>query len=478
MQSAENYLFKVDEILHLFKSALVRQKGSTKISYKKAVTSFECFILSSRLQSTLFDTALLEQWYFTTRRNGATFNTALFYFNILSGLYKSVSEKKSKAVDIFKPLRDRINRLDSDKEILIDNSKKIDALISRNIDKEPDPEKALYKDISLFSLLSGDFDFSALSSLKKENVDLLAPALKEIALRHISPTRKYVFPLDQTKFTKKQLKENLDQKLTTFLKSYGFSVKISAEDTLRGIWANLALNSGISPDAVIAFLGKAPSSCPLLALCSPGEIKPGQKEELLEGVRSQFKTETPSWYAMQLRQGVKYDDLRKRLAQVAADSGTSVLKTFYPVEEISRKIGKRLTKEEKPVIGNIVFFRSLPCEVYPLFRNIWEIAWCYRDKSTPGNPYAVIRDAEMDIFRKAIGMFTPEFEVAPTGELPLKPGDKVVIIDGQFTDMMARVIKPEPKPSEAGTTVYRVMLSDIAGKWSLSLDARLLRPVS
>ena len=170
---------------------------------------------------------------------------------------------------------------------------------------------------------------------------------------------------------------------------------------------------------------------------------------------------------MRLRRGVRFDKLRTRVEMAAERLPRP--EVYYPYEEISRRIGKRIEYKRKPVIGDIVFFRYRATEIPGLFREIGDVAWCYRI----GGEYAAIPAESMRRFQQAVGMFTPDYEVGEGGALTLRENEKVVVLGGMFSGLEGEVM--EAMKTEKGV-VYRLRLfgesNDI--EWRLA-DPALLR---
>lgn len=243
------------------------------------------------------------------------------------------------------------------------------------------------------------------------------------------------------------------------------------KNSIRSFWGALALHIGIRADMVLGFFGSAPPNLGILSLAAPKELDPEERHSMVRRVALSFRGEQPSWFAMRLRPKVKYETLIQRFATLSGEVPMPEL--FYPCEEITKKIRRKLVWEGKPVIRDIVFFKIRKSEIYPLFTRIYDLAWCYRNPGgQPGN-YASIPPKAMDSFREAIGFLTPDFEVAPSGEMALLPGDKVVILDGDYAMKKATVLKAAEE--DDGTKIFRVSLLHNNGHWDIGIDARLLK---
>ncbi len=201
---------------------------------------------------------------------------------------------------------------------------------------------------------------------------------------------------------------------------------------------------------------------------------------------------------MSLRPGVRFTQVCRRI-QLLTESKNSPfrglggsqgldIQLFYPSEEITRAIGKKIVTRQRPFIHSVVFFRAKLTDIGRLFARIGDLAWCYRQTAQPGAPYAHITDAQFRLFQQTISRFTPDYEVAPIGELELKEGDRVEILGGPFTGQNATIVakNPESRDSESAaglsqgevnSTIYRLnILGENGIEWRINLDSRLLKP--
>ncbi|MDE7345773.1 MAG: hypothetical protein K2N48_03415 [Muribaculaceae bacterium] len=237
------------------------------------------------------------------------------------------------------------------------------------------------------------------------------------------------------------------------------------------------------------------------------------KTQDLAAIGRVFLDNPPRWYAMSLRPGVLFTQVCRRiqllssgngqrttdnapLANTArsADTSLSDIELFYPCEEIARAIGKKIVIRERPFIHSVVFFRAKLTDIGPLFARIGDLAWCYRQSSRSGAPYADISERQFQLFQQTIAQFTPDYEVASTGELELRPNDRVQILGGLFAGHEATFEESRVKGQEssisasengkqktenanASGVVYRLnIIGDNGIEWRISVDSRLATP--
>lgn len=244
------------------------------------------------------------------------------------------------------------------------------------------------------------------------------------------------------------------------------------KDSFKNIWGSMALKAGVLPDIVKGVLGSVPKQLEFLNICEPAQISVETCEKANSLVKESLKGEEPQWFAMRLRPKIKFERILERFS-LLSDS-VKLPELFYPCEEIAKKINRKLVWSGKPVIRDVVFFRTHKNEIYPLFTKLYDLAWCYRTPGGAPGSYAPIPSKAMEDFKKALGFLSPDFEVMPAGEMELKPGDKVIIVNGEYALETAEILK-KPIETENGNKIYRVTLLNQNGHWDIGIDARLLK---
>lgn len=243
---------------------------------------------------------------------------------------------------------------------------------------------------------------------------------------------------------------------------------------VRYIRGCVALHAGVEGEIVRNLIRNCPAELSFLNMFGVRSLTDNERQEALRKVILSLEGEAPQWFVMRLRPRVKFDDILTRFSLISNE--VKMPELFYPAQEIARRIGRKVVWKEKPVIRDVVFFQKRKGEVYKMFTLLYDLAWCYRNPGkTPGN-YAAIPDTAMENFKEALGLLTPDFEVAPAGEMELRPGDKVVIVNGDYRDEKGMILK-KPSLDEDGNKVYRVTLLDSNGRWDIGIDARLLKKV-
>ena len=347
------------------------------------------------------------------------------------------------------------------------------------------------------------------------------PIVQAIMGRHCANARrKYLFPLRQTERTPKQLEKHIAKIVNALFKRARLPQATDPFQTVEALWSYAALRVGVPASAIVSHLGHAPLGLPVLKL---SVVRLPLSEQSLLTENSQRKTENgkrktdnapfsqvgkvfldnpPRWYAMSLRPGVRFTQLCRRF-EILADRVPQP-RLFYPCEEIARAIGKKIVIRQRPFIHSVVFFEAKLTDIGRIFGRIGDLAWCYRQSARPGAPYADISEAQFHLFQQTIATFTPDYEVAPSGELELKKNDRVQIVGGLFAGheaiMEGRFGFPQAKTSpnrpapvsdngkqstetgqrkteNAPNIVYRLnIIGDNGIEWRINLDPRLAAP--
>lgn len=270
----------------------------------------------------------------------------------------------------------------------------------------------------------------------------------------------------------KARKTGKDNLLVNEIMNFSEAREASRKDSIKYVWGCLALEAGIRPNIIKGILGDLPTGLNFLDLCQSKNVSEKEREEILSKVAKRLQGEAPQWFAMRLRPKVKYDGLLDRFAKISPE--VEMPELFYPSEEIAKRVGTKMVWKGKPVIRDVVFFKMRRNEVYSLFRKLYDLAWCYRNPGIGKDNYATIPDRAMEDFKKALGILQPGFEIAPAGEMKLRPGDEVIIVNGDYANTHAKIIR-ESTETEDGNKIFRVTLLNQNGHWDIGIDARWLK---
>ena len=467
------------EFFDFFRSRLSGLSAETASKYSRTISDLDCFLTGHRLSLSDLSPAMVADWAAELFRQGLAVNTVVRHLNILSALIKWAVKKNmiapqdssrilAKFLTDKKIQHSKSNIQNSPGSLVVKNSKFL--LVLREILKKQS-DFDVYEDLLLFSLVNGALPLEEVAMIKKGDTDKYNNEVSRLIIaRNQIPRREYVFDLRQSYATPRQIRSAIAEGLKPLWEKIEIPVNADPHDAVRSLWAACAMSGGATASEALGRLqGPAPYSLP--EFCIPADDIPDIR--LWDNaVQSMITHELPVWYAMHLRKGVDFDDLRKEIA----DRVRPIPELFYPSETVRRRVGNRTIVEEHPFISRTAFFKSRQENILPMFALIGDKAWCYRVTNTPGAPYAAISTRDMRRFQAAIGVFTPDIEIHPLGELTPRPGESVIIIKAGFENREGEV---EEVISDGATTLFRIKLSTDQGyEWRMDLDARQIQPLT
>ncbi len=351
--------------------------------------------------------------------------------------------------------------------------------------------RALARDMLLMAVYLGGLTLDELATLRIDTYRGDDPAIRNVIDRYARPRHSYLFPLDQTHSTPRQLQRRVAALIGQALADARLSTPAAPASTLPlELWAAVAMGLGASAAQVAACISPRQGACPLTALARPMATTPGGTcGQLRHRVIEALTTDPEQWYAMHLRPRATYDQVVERLRR----EHCQLPETYYPMEEITRKVGHRRVFEHRPVIAWLIFFRERASRLTTIYRHIGDLAWGYRTGRQTGAPYATIAPAHIHRYRLALGTLGPDTEFRPGGAThpEPRPGDRVEIIGGLLsghTATIAATIAPAPgceiaRSSDTATgehtpTIYRLLLDGGGSiEWTAHVDARLVHPL-
>ncbi|MDE6632364.1 MAG: hypothetical protein K2K23_05135, partial [Muribaculaceae bacterium] len=393
----------------------------------------------------------LTDWLVSLWLMNTPFTTASLYLDIISSLYGSaVKANLLPPTKLFSQLKTDLKTLGPDDwkkgidDEIFDRALRLtrnavrliaDDAIAASIviwslthSLQPLSEIALLKKCDLSANTTDSSLIVNRSSLKREDPSL-------IVNRSSLKKSRYAFPLRQSQRTPRQLQAHISKIVNDLFRRARLPQATDPYQTVEALWAYAALRAGIPASTIISFLGHAPLGLPVLKLSSSSSricdnAENADNEKSLSQVGKVFLDNPPQWYAMSLRPGVRFTQVCRRIQLLSTSNAQRPTyddppELFYPCEEIARTIGKKIVTRQRPFIHSVVFFRAKLTDIGRLFVKIGDLAWCYRQNARPGAPYAAISDAQFRLFQQTIAQFTPDYEVASTGELELNEGDRV-----------------------------------------------------
>lgn len=483
--------------LEYFRSAIPDFGKSAQKSYGKALVSLESFMRAFSLQYESLSTTLLADWLVSLSLSGHSLSTLQLYLNAISAISGEIDKDGSEEAGNVDFTRLRSILKEIIEEVATGESaanRKITLKSSENSPVKP----AILRALHLTAVIAGGITIESAARLRREDLAGLPESVREITAPFEDPRRRYLFPLEQSDYTPRQLARRLASAFAT-----------AADPSIRRLpspaehWLRNALSLGATPSEAIGALGRNPMpGNPIIRLL--GDIPPAgeeQRERLMTLVTEALTDNPLRWYALRLRQGVTPEELTTRIKGNEAISkligvttdfklNTAESRIFYPTQRVAHRTSAGIHHTIEPLLPGILFMRLRSTELLPLLREIGDIAWIYRDPASRESGYAAIPDRQMNAFQLAIGVFTEETRVAPLGTIAPRPGQKVIILGGPLAGHTATFIKTRPSkkkgdlPTEDIETadtlpldrvLYRLTLPGLNGiEWEADLDPRLL----
>lgn len=460
------------EYFEFFQSRLKDLGAESALKYRRTLADLDSFLAAYQLSLSDLSEIMVYDWATELLRRGLAKSTVIRHLNILSSLVKAAAKKGLMSPDNAPRVVAKIlSASTAELPPLMREHDFISCLgVITNILRNT-TDSDVCEDMLMISLLNGAMPLEKIAFLKKSDIPDFNEISQAVLNRNASPARNYIFDLKQSYSTPRQIFSIVSRKLKTVFGRYSDTNDFDPDSMIRSLWAACAIRNGATASEALSCIGgDAPYSIP--AFCKPANNATDNKPLWIRAVNSALTQDMPKWYAMRLRKGVKFDELRSEIAEKMRPAP----EFFYPCETFTRQIGARKVIEDHPFISQTAFFKSYPERVLPMFNLIGDKAWCYRVHNAPGAPYAVIPQNEMRRFQSAIGVFTPDIEVHSLGELTPRPGESVIVIMAGYGNREGQI--EEVINQEGGSAIFRVKLSTDQGyEWRMNVDARQIERV-
>ncbi len=459
---ADNQDEYISQLIEKFRMAASSKSETTIRNYNKAIRCLESFAGTYSYSSAFPSVQILADWLLNMRIQGMSLKTVSHYFDIIAALYKETAGNGSvTTAETFGMLKEKIRSFPAQEETRPIDSRRLNKILSiTKTASSLSATRSVAAGVMLYSLLHRGMPLLQAAKVKTEDVMGGGDEIQALIKQYSAPNRKYLFPLGQSGLTDRQLSSRVETAVKELLSFCGIPVIVSVNNTLKAIWAYAALSCGFPGSEVLSLLDTVPSGIPELYLCEKADADPERLAALKQTVSALFADNPRRWYAMKLRARVGFEDVEARIKSL--DEKTPLPEFFYPYEEIVKRVGKKLIRDNKPVIRDIVFFKLRVTDILPLFCKIGDMAWCYTTSGRPGGDYAPIPSGEFARFQETIGHFTPDYEIAPIGGFEPEEGERVVILNGLMTNREFEV----EKISDTGNVIFQLnMIGDNGFQW-------------
>lgn len=463
-------------ILPLLDEILGSVGESAAESYAKALASLRGFVEKWQLLYSPLSTTLIADWLITIRLNGISLSTIRLYLNAISSLHRRLH--------LASPLPDYSSLRSILQEIIRTDEALHGSAIRYNSPAEPsthshlrteDIPASLLRHLRQAAIIAGGISLESAARLRRTDLEGYPLQLAETVAEYIDPRRRYIFPLNQSAYTPRQLARRIADAMS---RSTDPQLRNAESPAMQ--WLRTALRCGATPSEAILTLGRDPLATHpdgaisrlLAAAPMPEAPDPEAPFRLRQLVAEAIADNPLQWYALHLRQGSDMDSLLGRLGNMPSAIPSSNL--FYPMRPIAHRTPHGIRHGEEPVLPGILFIRLHRNRLQSILSDIADLAWCYRD--AVGEGYARIPDVEIQAFQLAIGIFTPETDIYPLGTLTPHPDQQVVVLGGPFAGRTGRYRATVNPDTPTGQPIlYRLILpADNGIEWEADLDPRLV----
>lgn len=455
--------------------------SASRKSFAQVTESFNLFMSGTPVRLSDFNENLVSEWVSWLFCNGYTYKTVVYYVNRLSSLYGKVAgDGLTEGREGFSAVKEKLKKA-SAISLEINSITDCFGRLRRMVltDCSTNSARQLAKDLVLFSLYNGGLSFRRLAGYRKDDYQGSDEAVMAIVERYSKAKNKYLFPLNQSERTPNQLESAISSLFSDALRSAGIKLSSYGGSIPVDLWVRTAMNCGIPAADIAGCVEQTDSVNPVCSFAVRNELTAGRIAEIRSRVARILSRNPEDWYAMQFRPHVTYERVQERLM----NTGISFTGSFYPMEEIVRRVGKKLKRESRPVIPGLLFFKSRATELPALFFHIGDLAWGYRYDRNARGPYAVIPQKAIEDYERAVGQFVESMDAYPEGTFHFEPGDKVEITGGDFRGQPA-IFEKEVRelgdgPHAARRISYRLKLAGTANfSWVVELDPRQMAKIT
>lgn len=430
----------------------------------------------------------LGAWIAAMIDKGTAASTRKRYVEKLSTLYKDFnanaqtadntdnSDKTDDPFALVRPLRDL--ELTSGGKDIYEQCRLLDNVFTVVMnDAKSNPPVALF----LYMLFNASADIEKAISLRTDEYVPVFPQLEKI----IDPLsfhhrRRYVFDLNQTRKRMPQLVREVLKEIRGYLslRRIKFSDPFSPV-TFVALWTAKARESGVTLSDLRAMLDVVPSEFGYLNYIKGSPLSESAKMSIKKNVAEAFWPTDDRWYAMKLRRGASFDEVKKLLGMDKPDD-TPETSLFYPMRTVVKKAGRKMVKDQIPYIEDVVFIQTRKDIVSKIDRAIRHegYGWMFRQSANPGSDYSIIDKAAMKAFQRAVGEYTPDIKVELTSDKPVGIGRKVRIAGGAFSGYSGIIYDVADKEGDESRRIFIRLSEEYGIKVDIKIEDYLVEPIN
>lgn len=391
------------------------------------------------------------------------------YVEKLSTIYKDFGDPCPAPVNPFEAVRELrdCEVTDSGKEMQIQCANLSRIFHTMVQDAKLHPGLALF----LYLLFNASSAVEKAVSLTTEEYIPVFPQLDEI----INPDsfhhrRRYVFDLSQSRKRMPQLTREVISDINSYLSAKG--IKFSepfTPATILSLWTAKAREMGVALSDIKATLDSIPPAYEYLNYVKGSELSKAGKIHIKKTIAEAFSPTLNRWFAMKLRRGSSFEELKEILAAAIPDSFPDIM-FFYPVKVSAKRVGKKIVKETVPYIPDIVFLNTKQKDIRAIDRIVRHenTGWIFRQTNSPASEYSTIDGASMRAFQKAVGDFTPDMKIELTRESPVEIGREVRITGGVLAGYTGTI-----RDIRGGSDESRLFYIKLSEKYGIRVELKI-----
>lgn len=470
MQSIDNVRVSYNEILEILESQIKFRSLHSQNNYKKVLSHLKKFINFHNTEYPFYSREFLVSWICSLFLEGCTKKTTAQYLNVLAALYKKAEKQHLlPSIENFKEIKKIIYSLpDQYSEDVINNREYQTFLEKIKYCYNNEADNPVIG-IIIYALLNPQLKVGEIAALRNNEINITGEEEQKLISGYRRPRHKYVFPLNQSRLTPRQITVYIEGQIQQF-----FSVKLiktfgNVDQTLRTYWLYASFMSGLDPWKGLGVTGSLPYLNKLFP-CEPVKLDSEENLAIRKKTGESLLKNDQKWYALRFRPGIRY---RNVLDAKNKDGRFTRMELFYPMEEIAVKCGNKFKFKNKGILGNIFFIKSCLNDK-KLFQDTFPLlVRPYLSKSRREERDIVVSEEAMETFQRTIAQFSSDMEIGRIGTLEVREGDKIVVIGGSFQGMEGEFLG---KNQDQRGIIYRIRLfgdkNDI--EWRVR-DSRLIK---
>jgi hypothetical protein len=418
---------------YLLEAAIKEKTVSSCRNRKYAIVCLQQFLQSDRLAVEGLTKEMADGYVTWLVNAGKANSTVELYRKVLRKAiveaYPQLEERVAEAFD--RPTAKWNQRKDG---MSVDMMRKL-----ARLELDESPELRLVRDIFLFGFYCGGLDFKGVKMLTKASTESgthieledgrrirLNANIEAIVALYNEEGQEALFPEIRT------MKEGDYQ---NWLRKLGTSRRwpmLKERDAALRSWITVAYELGVEPRVMLGCTGRRSG------VLSNFHDEPCRDQATLDRAINRVSIAVADssmhWYAMRFRdRRTMPEDIYKVIQENDRFPYLRDLTTYYPCEEIVRRVGDRRIVGAKAYINGVMFFRTKPQYVKPLFSLVSDLAWIYSYPTSDGKAvYAMISQREMENFQSAVSKFTPDVACQIVSNDEMVAGRRVRVLSGQF----------------------------------------------